>query len=652
MDIKSLSALLTGKPAASQTGDLLAQLKAAGTIEAEVIKVLQGKLLLSSRLGEILTSNTLNYKPGDQINLRLSGDEQNPVLKASPRIPRPVTLDSGQNPRLNRALPLDQPVLAVVSKVTTRRIEIRLAGQTLTLPRPAGVSKNQLLNLQRNDARRTIEITPVDRKLIYKGLLKQLVPDQPKSSSSSLVKLLGLVSKVTDTGQAKAAPTSSRQSPANTIASKLQLVETHPATAPLKPRPAAAQAEIRPATFTDKARLTSKTDAQIRLPAARAPGMSPSAAPTDNKTALPKNNRMLGALLRQVNKASVRPGRPGNPVEFISPRPGSGPLSAPNNPSIAAPKISISAFEKTSAEAANGKPTVQNSHSPANASPSMRPRQALSNPHQAFTQGSAPVGISSTQSPASETPTLLQMLLKMVPKLPDMNATQIKQWFEFAGLIRAAKVNSSTAVSTDPMQMLKQLSDKDVFSRELDLAIQPRSKPSAAAETPTTRTMPQEALLAQARDGFKLVEQALSQNLFQRASLGMQQETQQPLSLSFALPFLDQQEVRPLHIDLEQRDQAQENEDKSWDVRLSFELAELGPVACHIFLQGVAVAASFYCKKSQTRMRVEQALPELKQQLSAVGFTTGEFHSFPEKPGQPRTSKTNAYAESLIDIEV
>ena len=114
------------------------------------------------------------------------------MLKASPRIPRPVTLDSGQNPRLNRALPPDQPVLAVVSKVTARRIEIRLAGQTLTLPRPVGVSKNQLLNLQRNDARRAIEITPVDRKLIYKGLLKQLVPDQPKSNASSLIKLLDL----------------------------------------------------------------------------------------------------------------------------------------------------------------------------------------------------------------------------------------------------------------------------------------------------------------------------------------------------------------------------------------------------------------------------------------------------------------------------
>lgn len=95
----------------------------------------------------------------------------------------------------------------------------------------------------------------------------------------------------------------------------------------------------------------------------------------------------------------------------------------------------------------------------------------------------------------------------------------------------------------------------------------------------------------------------------------MQQETQQPPSLSLALPFLDQQEVKPLHVEAEQSDQPQEDKEQSWDIRLSFELAGLGPVACHLFLQGVTVAASFYCENSRTRVQVEQALPELKQQL-------------------------------------
>jgi flagellar hook-length control protein FliK len=240
----------------------------------------------------------------------------------------------------------------------------------------------------------------------------------------------------------------------------------------------------------------------------------------------------------------------------------------------------------------------------------------------------------------------------MAPRLADIDAQQIKQWFEFASLIRAPKTRSSASISTDSLQALKQLVDKDAFSRELELTIQSRTKSPAASETPTVKPMPQETLPAQVRDGIKLVEQALSQNLLQRASLGMQQETQQPLSLNFALPFIDQQEVKPLHVDLAQRDQPQEDKDKSWDIRLSFELADLGPVACHIFLQGETVAASFYCEKSQTRIRVEQALPELKQQLSAAGFTAGEFHSFPGKPVQPPASTATSYTESLIDIEV
>jgi flagellar hook-length control protein FliK len=647
MDIKTLSEFLTGKPAVTETGDLLAQLKAAGTVEAEVIKVLQGKLLLSSRLGEILTTNTLNYKPGDKINLRLSGDEQNPVLKASPRIPSPVTLDSGQNPRLSRALPPDRSVLAVVSRITAQRIEIRLAGQILTLPRQPGVARNQLLSLQRNDARRSIEIIPLDRKLIYKGLLKQLVPDQPKSSSTSLVRLLELVNKAVDAAQPKAAPTldSSRQSPARAIANKLQLPASQPAT--IQPKP-------RPAPLADKPQITSKADIQAPLPVAKAPGLSSLKTPASNEVTPPQNNRLLGTLLRQVNKADARPGAPVNLVKPAASRSGSAPHTATSKPSVAAQKLPLPGIGKISSGAANGNQIAANTVDRANPGPPNQPRPTLPNHHIGPAHGNAPREMNSTQPPpqASVTPTLLQILLQMVSKVPDIDATRIKQWFEFSSLIHSPKANSSGATSTDPLKTLKQLVDKTAFSRDLDLTLQPRTRSPAADDAPTAKTMPQEILLAHARDGIKLVEQAMSHNLLQRASLGMQQETQQPLSLSFALPFLDQHEVKPLYIDLEQRDQPQEEIEKSWDIRLRFELADLGPLSCHIFLQGMTVAASFYCENSQTRIRVEQALPELKQQLSGAGFNAGELHSFPGKPGQPQTSTTTSYPESLIDIEV
>ena len=647
MDIKILSELLTGKPAVSQTGDLLSQLKAAGTIEAEVIKVLQGKLLLSSRFGEILTANTLNYKPGDQINLRLSGDAQNPVLKASPRIPGPVILDSGQNPRLSRALPPGQSVLAVVSGITAQRIEIRLAGQILTLPRPPGVARNQLLSLQRNDARRSIEITPLDRKLIYKGLLKQLVPDQPKSNSTSLVKLLNMVNKAVAAVQSNAAPTvdSSRQLPAEVIAKTLQSQAS---------QPAITQAKNWSAPLADKPRTTSNANTRTPPAVGTTAGLSSREASTRNEVTPPTNNRLLGKLLRQVNKAGTRPDAPAKPEQHTTTRSGPAAQAVTSDASNSAQKPPLSGIEKIGSGTANTNQIASTSVDRANPGPPKQ-HQSTSTNHQIYpAHGNAARESSSTQPPprTSVAPTLLQIMLQMVPKASDFDAARIKQWFEFSSLIRSPEIKSSSATQTDSLQTLKQLVAKEAFSRELDLTLQPRTKSPTADDAPPAKTLPQELLLALGRDGIKLVEQALSQSLLQRASLGMQQETQQSPSLNFALPFLDQQEVKSLHIELGQRDQAQEEKEKSWDIRLSFELADLGPVSCHIFLQGVAVAASFYCEKSQTRTRVEQALPELKQQLSVAGFSAGELHSFPGKPGQPQTSTTNSYAESLIDIEV
>ena len=646
MDIKILSELLTGKPVVSQTGDLLAQLKAAGTVEAEVIKVLQGKLLLSSRFGEILTTNTLNYKPGDQINLRLSGDAQNPVLKASPRIPGPVILDSGQNPRLSRALPSGQSVLAVVSGITAQRIEIRLAGQILTLPRQPGVARNQLLSLQRDDARRSIEITPLDRKLIYKGLLKQLVPDQPKSNATSLVRLLNLVNKAADAAQSNATPTtdSARQSPATTIANKLELQASQRATI---------TAKNFAAPLADKPRVASQADTRTPPAVARAAGLSPRETST-NEVTPPTNNRLLGKLLRQVNKADTRPATPTKLEQPAATRSAAETQTIANNASNSAQKLPLSGIEKIASGAANTNQPASTSVDQAAPGPSKQPQSTLPN-HQIYpVHGNAARELNSTQPPpqSSVTPTLLQILLQMVPKIPDLDAARIKQWFEFSSLIRSAQAKPGSATATDSLNTLKQLVGNEAFSRELDLTLQPRIKSSTPADAPPAKSMPQELLQALVRDGMKLVEQALSQSLLQRASLGLQQETQQSPSLSFALPLLDQQEVKPLLIDLEQRDQTQEEKENSWDIRLSFELADLGPVACHIFLQGETVAASFYCEKSQTRIRVEQALPELRQQLSVAGFSAAELHSFPGKPGKPQTSTTTSYAESLIDIEV
>jgi len=399
-----------------------------------------------------------------------------------------------------------------------------------------------------------------------------------------------------------------------------------------------------------------KTDTQAQLVVARATGISSRETTSRNEVTPGTSNRLLGKLLRQVSKADSGPAAPAKPEQPVATRSGTAAqaasVNAPNP--LPGPPLARTANNGNGAIGSNA-PAFANVAQPAPVpEPAKQPQSTLPAGQIYPPQGNAPRELNPNQPPPqpSATPTLLQILLQMVPKTSAIDANRIKQWFEFSSLIRSADAKPGSATPADSFKALKQLLGKDAFSRELDLTLQPGTKSSAADEAAPAKTIPREILLAQVRDGIKLVEQALSQNLLQRASLGMQQETQQLPSLSLALPFLDQQEIKPLHVEAEQRDQPQEDKEQSWDIRLSFELAELGPVACHLFLQGATVAASFYCENARTRVQVEQALPELNQQLSVAGFNAGELHSFLGKPGQSRLAATTSYAESLIDIEV
>ena len=239
-----------------------------------------------------------------------------------------------------------------------------------------------------------------------------------------------------------------------------------------------------------------------------------------------------------------------------------------------------------------------------------------------------------------------------MPGIAELSADRIKQWFEYANLVRATDSRPGLTAATDPLKTLKQLGDEHRFNNELTRAMQPGNRSQVGEDSPATKPPPPENLLQLVRDGIKLVEQSLSQNLLQRASLGMQQETQQPLSLSFAMPFLEQQEVKPLQIELAQRDQPQPERENGWDIRLSFEFSGLGLISCHLFLESSTVAASFYSEQEQTRHRIEQALPQLRQQLTDAGFAPGDFHSFTGNPTQKNNLSAKVYSESLIDIEV
>ena len=632
-----------------QSSNLLAQLKAAGTIEAEVIKVLQDKLLLSSRLGEILTSNSLNYKTGDQLNLRLAGSDLEPVLKVSPRQSGPVTLDDNQNPRLTRLVPVNTAVLAIVTSVVPQRIQIRLAEQILTLPHQPGIARGQLLSLQRNNASQKIEITPVDRKLIYKAMLKQLVPGQPETGSKSLVKLLNLVNKVTSSPTSQAAPVTNRIT--DTFGGGNSTAVSRAVTAALSNQAS---------TSPGRTGGMPTPENQYRPTVVKTPGPPTETASNDTRTesrpVQTGNNRQITALLQQINKQ-------GNQSFERTPvaKPATSRSALPADdfrPIIGSHRqgTTVTGKHGVSIAPTNTGKTVSLPVAPAGSSvPTEPPATTPDAQHRVTSQTprlSANASQTTTVPVPGSGPGTLQMLLQWVPRIAELNVTQIKQWFEFASLIRAPRSGSTLSTTPDPVGSLNKLMDQVTFSRELDQALQLKIKAAVGDDAAPARTPQQEMLQQYARDGVKLIEQSLTQHLLQRATLGMQQETQQPLSLSLALPFLEKQDIKPIQIDLSQRGESMEDSDNGWDIRLSFEFEGLGPVSCHLFLEGQAVAASFYSEQDQTRNQIEQALPELEQQLRSAGFTNCEFHSFPATLANSGPVGRTAYPESLIDIEV
>ncbi len=666
MDIKIPSDLPATKPVAAQVGDLLAQLKTAGTIEAEVLKLLPGnKLLLSSRLGDILTSNSLNYRAGDRLTLRFDDSARQPVLKVSPRPSKPLLLDSRQNPELTRALTSDRPMLASVIRIVAQQAEIRLADQTLKLPRAVALVKNQLLSLQRNDVRHSIEITRLEPKAFYKAILKQLVPQQAETRTSSLVRLLNLI-----------APNAVEPRPALP-----RRLETGRSQWPAKPIPAPAargqtvtrvnagnsfeQALAIRASGGPQTAVTSASGAPGKTSeSSSTPGPGSAARPL---SAISSGNPLPGALQpAPANNRSAPLTHPGNPATGSSQAHKGGAtrsvaLQQPANPvrpSVpvmqaggAAPNTRGSDIETTASQTRSGR-AIPGNESYRHAAAAVQGAQAAAGqatppgPAQATGLSGQPVGGNASLAPA------LQPLLQLVTRFPDIDAAQIKKWLEFARLIYPSKATVSTAPSPDIFRLLKQFSEGESLSRDLTQALQQNSRVSADADSPTTRAQAQEALLMQAREGFKLIEQSLTQNLLQRATLGLQQETQQPLSFGFALPYADAQHTKSLYIDLAERNQAQDEADKSWDIRLSFELAGLGPITCHLVLAGCTVGASFYSEQAQTRESIEMELPQLRQQLSRAGFTPGEFHSFPGKPAPKQAPTAADFSEALVDIEV
>ena len=252
---------------------------------------------------------------------------------------------------------------------------------------------------------------------------------------------------------------------------------------------------------------------------------------------------------------------------------------------------------------------------------------------------------------------LITRFLSMLQSLPDISTLDrivIQQWVGFIGSIRNIQGTGKSTLE-NPFSLLKQLPTNETYLRPLlqQWARQISNSPQLTAHSASNKNSPDtESYSNFARDILKLVEQSLSQHQFQQTSMRYQQELQQPINLSLSIPVTEDQSTRPLHINIRQRKSSVANEDNAWDVILSFEFGLLGLISSHINLDGNTMSTTFWASQEDTRLMIDHALPEFRQQLLASGFELGKFSSLPGPAPETKEHTNPYYPDSLLDIKV
>lgn len=237
----------------------------------------------------------------------------------------------------------------------------------------------------------------------------------------------------------------------------------------------------------------------------------------------------------------------------------------------------------------------------------------------------------------------------LLRELGQFEAAEVVHWLRLLGILRMPSQPATGGIQNDLGALIHRALQPLVDSARTTAALpgsgreQVNGDDGARADT---------RLPAWLREGLRLVEQALGQNLLQRVTTGLQTEAQQPLSLSLTLPFIDDRQVRPLAIEIEQQGRNEAAAEARWEIRLDLELAGLGPLSCHVSLQGARVGASFFSRSDSIQARIEAALPELRRQLDRVGFIADELHSHVGEPPSRSRHRVSVPVESVIDLKV
>ena len=245
-------------------------------------------------------------------------------------------------------------------------------------------------------------------------------------------------------------------------------------------------------------------------------------------------------------------------------------------------------------------------------------------------------------------------LLQSIPKISTLDRTVIQQWAEFFSIENVDPGKSSTRPE-NPFNLLKQLPTNEAGLRPLlqQWAKQISATTKMPAQTGSNgESLDNDAFSGIAKEILKLVDQSLYQLQYQQANLRYQQELQQPVNLSLTIPLTEEQTTQPLQLRIRERKSSANDEESAWDIDLSFEFGSLGLISSHINLVDNIISTTFWSSQEDTKLMIDHALPDFKQQLLKSGFETGRFFSLEGPAPIIVEQEFPFHSDNLLDITV
>jgi len=269
---------------------------------------------------------------------------------------------------------------------------------------------------------------------------------------------------------------------------------------------------------------------------------------------------------------------------------------------------------------------------------------------------SASSNLSSTlsNSHVSAVASKLKLLIHSLPKITSLSHRDIRRLVENATFKTLGSQTNKGLSDSNLLSALRQIPQTEQSLSQLIQSLLKTNQRQAALVVQQLKSLSNDgaSLLTQFKDAIKLTEQSLNQSLFQKISLRLQQELQQPIAFNLNIPYLEQQEVKSLQLKIRQKNKDAYVKNQAWEIRLSFEFGLLGLIYTRVSLDGDTLSTNFWAVKESTKNKINDALPNFKQQLVKSGCKLGYFYCYSGQPPQEDDNDFSPVPDSLLNIKV